>query len=386
MSDRPVTDRAALVLASGALLPEWFVAWSAAESLIIRSEVDGDAIQAIVFRSRPRLIVLDARGPDTDVSVVLHVCRRLKRDSFSAIVPLLLLLGPTDRLADAFDAGADEVLTDAISIGEAQVRSAAMLRRSDRDTDVHPSTRLPGTREIAAELERRIQSREKFAVCYADLDYFKEYNDRYSYYRGNQVIQLLARLLHDVVKGLCGEEGFVGHIGGDDFLYMVPIAAMERVCDEVIRVFDELVPLQYAAHDSRVGYFFGKDRRGQLHRVPLMTLSVGVVTNQRRRFDQASEVSELVTEMKTYAKSLPGSLWVVDRRREETASGTAGTPATAASSTSATASSSSTPSASSRGATGGPANTSRAIPINTSTNSDRGDAAPERAVNGSRLR
>ena len=117
------------------------------------------------------------------------------------------------------------------------------------------------------------------------------------------------------------KRGFVGHIGGDDFLYVVPIAAMPRVCDEIIRVFDELMPLQYSAHDQRVGYFFGKDRRGQLHKVPLMTLSVGVVTNQRRRFVRASEVSELATEMKSYAKTLPGSVWVVDRRRDEDASG-----------------------------------------------------------------
>ena len=202
---------------------------------------------------------------------------------------------------------------------EATARLSAMLRRSDRDTDVHPSTRLPGTREIEAELSRRVASGEKFAACYADLDHFKEFNDRYGYHHGDQVIRLLARILHDVVKGLCVEEGFVGHIGGDDFLYTIPLAAVPRVCDEVIRVFDELIPWQYSEQDRRVGYFFGKDRRGQLHRVPLMTLSVGVVTNQRRHFTRGIEVSELATEMKSYAKTLPGSVWAVDRRRDEPA-------------------------------------------------------------------
>ena len=86
-----------------------------------------------------------------------------------------------------------------------------------------------------------------------------------------------------------------------------------------IRVFDELIPWQYSDQDRRVGYFFGKDRRGQLHRVPLMTLSVGVVTNQRRNFTRGIEVSELATEMKSYAKTLQGSVWAVDRRREEPA-------------------------------------------------------------------
>ena len=231
-------------------------------------------------------------------------------------MPVVVVV-PVDRFGEAFAAGADEVLRDDVDDSRRQPGWRSLLRRSDRDTDVHPSTRLPGTREIEAELARRVASGERFAACYADLDYFKEFNDRYGYHNGDRVIRLLARILHDVVKGLCGEEGFVGHIGGDDFLYTVPIAAMPRVCDEVIRVFDELIPLQYSEQDRRVGYFFGKDRRGQLHRVPLMTLSVGVVTNQRRRFTRAIEVSELATEMKSYAKTLPGSVWAVDRRREE---------------------------------------------------------------------
>ncbi|MEO7361831.1 MAG: diguanylate cyclase [Gemmatimonadaceae bacterium] len=332
MTDRPTTERTALILDSRESLPDWFAQWCENEGLDAQHVSNGAELQGLVFRSRPRLIFVDGRGDVAAIENALEICARLKRDSFSGIVPLATLV-PSGRFSDAFAAGADEVLRDGSDASDASVRMSALLRRSDRDTDVHPSTRLPGTREIGAELARRIDSRDKFAVCYADLDHFKEFNDRYSYYRGNQVIQLLARLLHDVVKGLCAEEGFVGHIGGDDFLYVVPIAAMPRVGDEVIRVFDELVPLQYSAHDQRVGYFFGKDRRGQLHKVPLMTLSVGVVTNQRRRFVHASEVSELATEMKSYAKTLPGSIWVVDRRRDEPAASTASSTHSASGST-----------------------------------------------------
>ncbi len=318
MKDRPTSGNTAVILTPGRAIPEWFEQWCATmatEPFVVR---DSDSLLTLVLRSRPRFLVVDAVGSDEWVGLAHRCCARLKRDSFTSTVPLVML-STIEKFEESFSAGADEVFREA-DVSDAVVRLEALLRRSDRDVDVHPSTRLPGTREIALELERRIASRDKFAVCYADLDHFKEFNDRYSYFRGNQVIQLLANLLHDVVKGLCGEEGFVGHIGGDDFLYVVPIAAMPRVCDEVIEVFDELVPLQYSDHDRRVGYFFGKDRRGQLHKVPLMTLSVGVVTNQRRRFVRASDISELATEMKSYAKTLPGSVWAVDRRRDEIAS------------------------------------------------------------------
>lgn len=316
MAEVVVSEQAALILTNGQEAPSWLDTWCA-DSRLVPSMIGVCAsVVATALRARPRAIVIDTRGDELWQNESLATCRRLKRDSFTAIIPVLVIV-PSARFADAFAAGADEVLRDDVDVLEATARLTAVLRRSDRDVDVHPSTRLPGTREIEAELARRVASGEKFAACYADLDHFKEFNDRYGYHNGDRVIRLLARILHDVVKGLCGEEGFVGHIGGDDFLYAVPVAAMPRVCDDVIRVFDELIPLQYSEQDQRVGYFLGKDRRGQLHRVPLMTLSIGVVTNQRRRFVRAAEVSELATEMKSYAKTLSGSLWTVDRRREE---------------------------------------------------------------------
>ena len=98
----------------------------------------------------------------------------------------------------------------------------------------------------------------------------------------------------------------MGHIGGDDFIFVVPAEEISPVCSEILDVFDTLIPLQYNEQDRRAGYFFGKDRRGQLHRVPLMTLSIGIVTNRHRQFAHPAQVSELATEMKSYAKTLPG--------------------------------------------------------------------------------
>jgi len=268
----------------------------------------------IALRGRPRVVVFDARR---DRDTVLAALRSLKRDSYSGVVPALVLAaGHGSDFDEAFRAGADEVLLDDAEESESHTRADAMLRRSDRDLRVHPSTRLPGTVEIEAEIGRRLTVNLPFATCYADLDHFKEFNDRYSYYEGDRVIRILAGVLHDVVKGVCGEDGFVGHIGGDDFIFIIPTAAVQEVCSEVVEVFDLLTPLQYSEQDRRAGYFFGKDRRGQLHRVPLMSVSIGVVTNERRHFTHAAQVSALATEMKSYAKTLPGSVFSIDRRQD----------------------------------------------------------------------
>ena len=236
----------------------------------------------------------------------------MKGDSYTGVVPCVVTTSEDEKVfAQAFAAGADEVLRESMPPAEAVTRLDAMLRRSDRDLVVHPSTRLPGAIEIEAEITRRLTEGKVFATCYADLDHFKEFNDRYSYHEGDRVIRILAKILHDVVKGLCLDEGFVGHIGGDDFIFIIPVGSVNEACSEIVEVFDTLIPYQYSEQDRRAGYFFGKDRRGQLHRVPLMTVSIGVVTND-------AQVSELATEMKSYAKTLPGSVFSIDRRQDAT--------------------------------------------------------------------
>ncbi|HTS87867.1 MAG TPA: diguanylate cyclase [Gemmatimonadales bacterium] len=276
---------------------------------------EAEEVRSIILRGFPCFLFLDADQPGAGP---VDLVRRLKSDAFTAIVPVVMLSGRHDaaEVESWFAAGADEVVTSLFSPAERRARIDAILTRTERDVSVHPSTRLPGTTEIEREIRRQLDSGAEFAVCYADLDHFKEFNDRYSYYDGDRVIYILSRILHDVVKGLLGTRGFVGHIGGDDFIFVIPLAHVGEVCTEIIAVFDTLVPMQYNDQDRRAGYFFGKDRRGQLHRVPLMTLSIGIVTNRSRRFTHPAQVSELATEMKSYAKTLPGSVFVVDRRQQ----------------------------------------------------------------------
>ncbi len=297
-------------------VPNLIRQWAESNAFPVTVLDDADSVESIILRGAPVLLFIDAdRTGDRGVELV----RRLKRDAFTAIVPVTMLSQShhPDRVELWFAAGTDEVITEIFTAAEQRARLDAMLVRTVRDVSVHPSTRLPGTNEIEREIRRHLTSSGEFAVCYADLDHFKEFNDRYSYYDGDRVIYIVSRILHDVVRGLVGPGGFVGHIGGDDFIFVIELEHVSAVCTEILQVFDTLIPFQYNDQDRRAGYFFGKDRRGQLHRVPLMTLSIGIVTNKNRSFAHPAQVSELATEMKSYAKTLPGSIFVVDRRRGE---------------------------------------------------------------------
>ena len=313
----PTMSAPAMILFSpgGASVPDALRAWLESQGAPLVNVSSGDELMAIALRGRPRLVVFDARD---SASECLHACGRLKKDSYTGIVPAFVIAAPgADQTRSAFDAGGDEVVSSAMEDSECVRRIQILLSRSDRDLGVHPSTRLPGAGAIEREIGARLTRPDLFAVCYADLDHFKEYNDRYSYNEGDRVIRILAMLLHDVVKGTCGEAGFVGHIGGDDFIFIIPYDLIADICGEITSVFDLLVPYQYSEPDRRAGYFFGKDRRGVLDRVPLMTLSIGVVSNVQRTFKEPRQVSRLATEMKTYAKSLNGSVYSIDRRTDD---------------------------------------------------------------------
>jgi GGDEF domain-containing protein len=309
------SDKTILYFGPGRSAPSALVTRFAREHRLEVVSVDeADDVRALLNQAYPGCVILQG---DSDLKGITELASSLKQDAFTGIVPVVVLLPTAESgvAADMLAAGVDEVLTEGLPEREYLIRLAQLLRRADRDVSVHPTTRLPGTNHIARDMQARLEAGEHFAVCYADLDHFKEFNDRYGYAFGDGVIRLLSKILRDVVRGIA-PGGFVGNIGGDDFIFNVTLPYLERTCDEIIKLFDELIPYQYTEEDRRAGYFLGKDRRGNIHRIPLMALSIGVVTNQFQVFEHTGQISELAAEMKAYAKSLPGSKYVVDRRHQ----------------------------------------------------------------------
>jgi GGDEF domain-containing protein len=309
------SDKTVLYFGPGRTDPSELVSDFAREhDLALECVGTSDEVRALLNRTFPACLILESSSAGEMVGLV----RALKEDTFTAIVPLIVIISgesEAEHSADLLAAGADEVVQSGVPEREKVLRLDQVVKRADRDVSVHPTTRLPGTNHIARDMQARLETGEKFAVCYADLDHFKEFNDRYGYSFGDKVIRLLSRILRDIVRGLA-PGGFVGHIGGDDFIFNVPVRFLEATCDEIIQLFDELIPYQYTEDDRRAGYFLGKDRRGSIHRIPLMALSIGVVTNQFQEFEHTGQISELAAEMKSFAKTLPGSKYVVDRRHQ----------------------------------------------------------------------
>jgi PleD family two-component response regulator len=157
-------------------LPPAVRSWLEAQPYPLLVVNQPDELMGITLRGRPRMVIFDAVA---SLDHAADACRRLKADSFTAVIPTVVLVrNDVTLLQRAFALGADEVLSAATTAQEVTARLDALVRRADRDLYVHPSTRLPGPPGIEAEISRRLTTPHTFAVCYADLDHFKEYNDR----------------------------------------------------------------------------------------------------------------------------------------------------------------------------------------------------------------
>ena len=166
-----------------------------------------------VSRTYPAALIVDATPPSDGA---LEVCRQMKHDAFTSVVPVVMYLGAEspdeEMVATALEAGADEVLNARVTAREFALRLKMAVARAERDVSVHPTTLLPGTVQIQRDIADRLRSGERFAVCYADLDHFKEFNDRYGYVHGDRVILILSRILREVVRAHSPAAFVVGEV------------------------------------------------------------------------------------------------------------------------------------------------------------------------------
>ena len=251
-----------------------------------------------------------------DFLTELELIRLMKNHIFLSIIPTVLFHpNPTeDILIAGYENGADDFLFGEWRDKLFEVRLRMVSERSKRDISFNPSTALPGPGLIEKEIEHLIKLEQDFAVCYADIDDFKAYNDYYGYYYGDRMIRLTSRIIRDTVFDIC-PEGFVGHIGGDDFIFIIPPDKVDLVCENVIKIFDILSPYLYAKEDRERGTIQTRNRKGELETFSLLSLSIAVLINRQGTFTHVGQMSHMLADLKKYAKSLDGSNYVVERRK-----------------------------------------------------------------------
>lgn len=194
--------------------------------------------------------------------------------------------------------------------GQGVIREVARLQL-EAARYANPLTFLPGNVPIDEHVDRLLDARVPFVACYCDLNHFKPYNDAYGYARGDELIRFTARVLAEAVRG---NDDFVGHIGGDDFMLLLQSEDWEARCRGVLERFGKGVAQFIEAADLARGALDGEDRQGQPVEFPLVSLAMGALRVRPGEYSSHLAIAAAAAEAKRQAKRAGGNCLFIERR------------------------------------------------------------------------
>lgn len=268
----------------------------------------------IALKNIPSLIVINEDAIDRDV---VDLCRKIRKDEDNTITPVIVVSSKSDKdhrvriLQESIEYFIKKPVDEQYLYYT--VKNLNRLLSSNRR--ISPLTGLPGNVQIHAELKKRIVKKEPFSVLYLDLDNFKAYNDVYGFLKGDEIIEFTAETILNCIHNSEFNDTFVGHIGGDDFVAIIPGIESENICQNILAYFEKHVDRYFTEDDLEKGYIEVANRKGIMEQFPLTSLSIGVVVADPGRFHNILEIGEVGAQVKHAAKSVMGSSYAIDRRK-----------------------------------------------------------------------
>ena len=267
----------------------------------------------------PDILVINEDGLEEKESII-RLLQKIRADESTSITPIVVVTSNNNEkhIIDILKKDVESVIANPEDDKIVYYSVKNLMRLLNSNRTVSPLTGLPGNVQIQSEIKRRLDLGKKFAMLYADLDNFKAYNDTYGFSKGDEIIKFTARTLtKHVLEGKHHECNFVGHIGGDDFIAIVEGDDYEQLCQNIIVEFEANVENYFTKEDFTRGYMEVENRKGIMEQFPLTSLSIGVVEVTKQRFKNTIEIGEAGAQVKHLAKTIYGSTYVIDRRKNE---------------------------------------------------------------------
>ena len=270
----------------------------------------------ITLKNIPFLIIVNEDSIDRDI---VTLCKQIRTDEDNQITPIIVVSSNTDKYhkLDVLEQSVEYYIKKPVDTEYMYYTIKNLDRLLKMNRRISPLTGLPGNVQIHAELKKRITNSEEFSVLYLDLDNFKAYNDVYGFLKGDQIIEYTANTILKCIHEQFKENYFVGHIGGDDFIAIVPSLDIDKICQLIIANFDEGVTKFFTEEDLENGYIEVANRKGIIEQFALTSISIGAVIADKNRFANILEIGEVGAQVKHVAKSIVGSSYATDRRHEK---------------------------------------------------------------------
>ena len=267
----------------------------------------------ITLKNIPFLIIINEDSIDRDI---IGLCKQIRTDEDNQITPIIVVSSNIDRYhkLEILEQSVEYYIKKPVDTEYIYYTIKNLDRLLKMNRRISPLTGLPGNVQIHAELKKRITNKEEFSVLYLDLDNFKAYNDVYGFLKGDQIIEYTANVILKCIHQSFKENYFVGHIGGDDFIAIVPTLNVDNICQLIIANFDEGVTKFFTEEDLEKGYIEVANRKGIIEQFALTAISIGAVIADKNRFANILEIGEVGAQVKHVAKSIIGSSYAIDRR------------------------------------------------------------------------
>jgi diguanylate cyclase (GGDEF)-like protein len=241
---------------------------------------NGDDGIAAYQEYRPDLILVDAVMPILDG---FEFCEQLKNLG-ERLTPILMItsLDDNDSVDRAFASGATDYITKPINLSILRQRVRNLVRQSyliknqlselqqanqnlkllaNIDSLTKLSNRRDFDRYIEQEWERMQRSRLPLSLIMCDVDFFKNYNDKYLHPNGDKCLIKVAMALRNTVRR---SGDLVARYGGEEFAVILPNTDALGAVSVAEKIRLAVKDLQITHESSAIA--------------PYVTVSVGVST------------------------------------------------------------------------------------------------------------
>ena len=268
-----------------------------------------------ILKDIPALIIINEDNINVNV---IELCQKVRNNEDNSITPIIVISDKNDdaHKIELLKAMATYYIKSPVNMEILYYTIINITNLLYINRGVSPLTGLPGNVQIQAEMKKRLSRKEYFVMLYVDLDNFKAYNDVYGFSNGDEIIKFTAKTITNNVHRNEEDNNFVGHIGGDDFIAIVEDKDYEKICQNIIAQFDKGILKFFNEADIEKGYLEIENRKGIVEQFPITSISIGAVEVDKDRFYNTLEIGEVGAQVKHLSKTIVGSTYVINRRKE----------------------------------------------------------------------
>lgn len=269
----------------------------------VMTAMRGQVALDICRKTPPNLAILDVNLPDMEG---YDIGRALRRSTRTRHIPIIFLTArgeKQDRIRGLGEVQAEYYIVKPFDIEEVHTIVKGALDRARQKNLAHPVTNLP-TAELINEQYRMLVASSGWALAQAHINGFEMFTQAYGAVVGEDVLKFTALMLNEVINELGSPNDFIGQmVVGPDFVVTSAPESLRAISARLCERFDAEIGLQYNYKDRRNGYIVVNDEQGNQRQVPLMSLSIGVLTSDDGPFYDIRELSETVEDVRQHALS-----------------------------------------------------------------------------------